>query len=82
MDFSAKVTAKNKVKFSDRIEIIGFSQTHEISDQDKDTESKILEHESRPILHWSMFMKDNTTDTSEESDDNETWIEETLQISD
>ena len=81
MDFSAKVTAKKKVKFSDKIEIIGYSQAHEKSDQDKDTESKNLEHESKPILHWSMFMKDNTdtNDTSEESDndDDETWIEET-----
>ena len=80
MDFSAKVTAKKNVQFSDKIEIIGYSQAHEKSDQeDKDTESKNLEHESKPILHWSMFMKDNndTNDTSEESDDDETWIEET-----
>ena len=82
MDFSAKVTVKKKVKFSDKIEIIGYSQAHENSDQeDKDIESKNLEHESKLILHWSMFMKNNTdtNDTSEESDDNddETWIEET-----
>ena len=79
MDFSSKVTAKKKVQFSDKIEIIGYSQAHEKSDQDIDTESKNPEHESKPILHWSMFMKDNTdtNDTSEESDDNETWIEET-----
>ena len=80
MDFSAleKATAKKKVQFSDKIEIIGYSQANEESYLDKDNEGQNPEHESKTNLHWSMFMKDNTAnnDTSEESDD-ESWIEET-----
>ena len=83
MDFSvvAKAAAKKKVKFSDKVEIIGYSHANEKCDQDIDTEGQTLEHESKIILHWSKFMKDNTAtnDTSEESDDeyDNTWIEET-----
>ena len=91
MDFcqSSKIKniSKKKVQFCDQIEIIGYSQAHEIIDLDeKDTEiEKDLASESKTTLHWSMFMKDNTNDTSEENEDDNAWMEETYifdQVSD